>query len=176
MIDLAEANTNLINDIFGEDLDKAGDIRKCYNCATCISGCPAAEGDPPLLIRRLVRKILLGLEDELLDDETPWSCVSCNCCEEMCPMGVHPFEVGLAIRRWQCREDETYIPPSLPELWETGHTQSVHKQGELRKSLGLADAPPSVVVTPGAMEGFQKMLKETDIVKSAPYMFKEEEE
>ncbi|MCP4647987.1 MAG: hypothetical protein GY852_09700, partial [bacterium] len=77
---------------------------------------------------------------------------------------------------WQCKEDETYIPPSLPEVWEIGHTQSVHKQGELRKSLGLADAPPSVVVTPGAMEGFQKMLKETEIIKSAPYMFKEEEE
>lgn len=176
MIDLAEANTNLVNEVFGDNLDKVGDIRKCYNCATCISGCPAAEGDPPLLIRRLVRKVLLGLEDDLLDDETPWSCVSCNCCEEMCPMGVHPFEVGLAIRRWQCSQDETYLPPSLPEVWEIGHTQSVHKQGVVRKSLGLAESPPSVVVTDGAMEGFRNMLRDTDIVKENSYMFKEEEE
>lgn len=176
MIDLTEAKNDLINDIFGDDLEKAGDIRKCYNCATCISGCPAAEGDPPLLIRRLVRKILLGLEDELLDDETPWSCVSCNCCEEMCPMGVHPFEVGLAIRRWQCRQDETYLPPSLPEVWEIGHTQSVHKQSALREPLGVPSSPPSVVTNREWLKGYQKMLKETEIVKENSYMFKEEEE
>lgn len=173
MIDLAEAKTDLWKDIVTE---KMGDIRKCYNCGTCISGCPAAEGNPPLLIRRLVRMVLLGLEDELLDDETPWACVSCNQCMEMCPQGVQPFEVGLAIRRWQCREDETYIPPSLPELWEIGHTQSVHKQGELRKSLGLAESPPSVVTNHEWMAKFRKMLKETEIVQSAPYMFPEEEE
>ena len=91
-------------------------------------------------------------------------------------MGVHPFEVGLAIRRWQCSQDETYLPPSLPEVWEIGHTQSVHKQGTLRASLGLADAPPSVCVTPGAIAGFRKMLKETDVIRDNSYMFKEEEE
>ena len=170
MIDLAEANTGLWKEIVPEE---AGDIRKCYNCGTCISGCPAAEGLPPLLIRKLVRMILLGLEDELIDDETPWACVSCNQCMEMCPQGVKPFEIGLAIRRWQCRKDETYIPPSLPEIWETGHTQPVHKVGEVRKSLGLDEKPPSVVVVPGAMEKFRKMLKETDVIKSAPYMFQE---
>ena len=173
MIDLSEANPNLWKEVMGGEEGPAGDIRKCYNCSTCISGCPAAEAEPPLLIRSLVRKVLLGLEDELLDDETPWSCVSCNNCMEMCPQGVKPFEVGLAIRRWQCREDETYIPPSLPELYEIGHTQSVHKQGKLRKSLGLAEAPPSVVTDSEAIEKFRKMLKETDIVKSAPYMFQE---
>jgi heterodisulfide reductase subunit C len=91
---------------------------------------------------------------------------------EVCPQGVKPFEVGLAIRRWQCRKDETYIPPSLPELFETGYTQPVHKVGALRKSVGLEE-PPSVVNDPESMERFHRMLKETEIIKSAPYMFGE---
>jgi len=169
MIDLSEAKPSLWKEVVGEE---AGDIRRCYNCGTCISACPAAEAKPPLLIRSLVRKVLLGLEEELLDDETPWACVSCNQCEEVCPQGVHPFEVGLAIRRWQCRQDETYLPPSLPELFETGHTQAVHKVGELRRSVGLDEAPPSVVTVPELLERFQRMLRETEVVKSHDYMFK----
>ena len=176
MIDLSEANPNLWKEVMGGEDGPAGDIRKCYNCSTCISGCPAAEGKPPLLIRSLVRKVLLGLEEELLDDETPWSCVSCNCCEEMCPQGVHPFEVGLAIRRWQCREDQTYLPPALPEVWEIGHTQSVHKQGSLREPLGLAAAPKSVATMPEEMKKFHKMLKKTKVIDDNSFMFKDEEE
>lgn len=172
MIDLSEeAKPGLWKEIVP---DEAGDIRKCYNCGTCISGCPAAEGKPPLLIRRLVRMVLLGLEEELLDDETPWACVSCNQCMEMCPQGVKPFEVGLAIRRWQCRKDETYLPPSLPELYEIGHTQAVHKVGELRRSVGLNEQTTSVVTDDESIKKFQEMLNETDVVKSAPYMFGEE--
>ena len=170
MIELAEANTGLWKEVIPEE---AGDIRHCYNCGPCIWVCPAAEGNPPLLIRRLVRKVLLGLEEELIDDDSVWSCVSCNQCMEMCPQGVKPFEVGLAIRRWQCREDTTYIPPSLPELYEIGHTQAVHKVGELRKSVGLEEQPPSVVTKPEALEKYREMLKETEVVKSAPFMFQE---
>jgi len=171
MIDLTEAKPDLWKEVMGEG-EKAGDIRKCYNCATCISGCPAAEGKPPLLIRSLVRKILLGLEEQLVEDETPWSCVSCNKCEEMCPMGVHPFEVGLAIRRWQCRKDQTYLPPSLPEVFAQAHTQSVHKVKDLRKSVGVPEQPPSVVIMPDAMKKFQEMLRATKVVQDNDFVFK----
>ena len=116
--------------------------------------------------------VLLGLEDELLDDETPWTCVTCNACEEMCPMGVHPFEVGLAIRRWQSHQDETYIPPSLPEVFEKGHTQPVDKVIELRKSVGLEAVPPTIVKFPDLLEKYHAMLRETELIKEHDYMFK----
>jgi heterodisulfide reductase subunit C len=122
-------------------------------------------------MRRLVRMILLGLEDALLEDESPWMCVTCNACEERCPMGVHPFEVGLALRRWQSRKDETYIPPSLPEVFERGHTQAVEKVQALRKSVGLEEVPPTVVKFPELLEKFRAMLRETDVVRENDYMF-----
>jgi len=137
-----------------------------------VSGCPAAEGEPPLLIRTLIRKVLLGLEDMLLEDQTPWLCVTCSACEERCPMEASPFEVCLAIRRWQSRKDETYIPAAITEIFETGHTQAVGQVKEKRKSLGLEEVPPTIIKFPELLKSFQEMLRNTDIVKENDYMFK----
>jgi heterodisulfide reductase subunit C len=167
MINLAKAN----KDLWKEISEESGDIRNCFNCGTCVAGCPAAEAKPPLLIRRLVRMVLLGLDDELLEEETPWTCVSCSLCEEMCPMGVHPFEVCLGIRRWQSKQDETYIPPATTEIFQGGHTQAVGKVQELRKSVGLEEVPPTIVKFPDLLEKFQAMLRETEIVKENDFMF-----
>lgn len=168
MIDLTEADAGLWREITGE----GGDITRCFNCSTCVSGCPAAEGDPPLIIRDLVRKVLLGLEDSLLEDETPWLCVTCSACEEMCPMGVHPFEVCLAVRRWQARKDETFIPMALAEIYETGHTQALGRVQELRKALGLEEIPPTIVKFPELLARFQAMLRSTSVVRDNEYMFR----
>ena len=168
MIDLTKANKNLWKEV----TEHSGDIRNCLSCGSCVAGCPAAEGGPPLLIRRLVRMVVFGLEDELLDDETPWACTTCHACEQWCPMGVHPFEVGLAIRRWQYRNDETFLPPSVPEVFERGHTQAVEKVKDLMKSVGLEEVTPTVVKFPDLLEKFRAMLRETDIVKEHDYMFK----
>ena len=167
MINLAEMNQKL-----WKEVTEHNDIRYCFNCSTCISGCPASEANPPLLIRNLVRKVLLGLEDDLLDDDSPWTCVTCSKCEEMCPMGVKPFELCLAIRRWQCRNDETRIPQSLPELFERGYTQPVEKSQSIRASVGLGDLS-LLVHDPDLLKRFQDMLRETSIVKENSYMFKE---
>lgn len=165
MIDLTNTNKNLWKEITGE----CGDIRNCFNCGTCVTGCPAAETESPLLIRNLVRMVLLGLEDELLEEETPWMCVSCSVCEEMCPMGVRPFEVCLAIRRWQCKQDETYIPPVTTEMFQQGCTHAYNK--ELRKSLGLKEMPPTIAKFPELLKKFQDMLRKTDLVRENDYMF-----
>ena len=168
MIDLEEAEVvpTMWKDIFASD-----DIRHCYNCGSCVSVCPAANADPPLLMRRLARMVLLGLEDELLDDDTPWACVSCSKCEEVCPMGVRPFELGLAIRRWQCRNDETRIPPSLPGLFAEGYTQPVAKVAALRESVGLPETL-AIGKCPEMLSQFQDMLMATEVVRKNDYMFK----
>ena len=166
MIDLAEANTSL-----WQEVDEAGDLRYCFSCGTCISACPASNASPPLLIRRLVRMVVLGLEDELLDEDTPWTCVSCSKCEELCPMGIKPFEIGLAIRRWQCRNDETRIPPSTVELYKRGYTQAVEKADELRESVGLTEKLPTLGEDPERLDAFREMLMQIEIIEDNDYMY-----
>jgi len=167
MINLNQSTPDLWEEIFENN-----DIRHCFNCGTCVTVCPASNADPPLLIRKLIRMVLFGLEDELLDEDTPWACVTCSKCEEMCPMGVRPFEVGLAIRRWQVRNDETRIPPSTTAIFSEGYTQAVGKVKELRSSLGL-DELPTIDKDKDLHKKFRDALRETDLVKENDYMFKE---
>ncbi len=167
-IDLAETQGDLWREIFDNE-----NLRYCFNCSTCISGCPASNADPPLLIRNLARMVILGMEDELLDEDTPWTCVTCSRCEEMCPMDVKPFELCLAIRKWQCENDPTRIPPSLVELYERGYTQAVEKKGELRVQLGLPEKLPALTEYPEKLEKFREMLMRTKVISTNDYMFKD---
>ncbi|NLP04366.1 hypothetical protein GX411_00235 [Candidatus Fermentibacteria bacterium] len=163
--------TEVNGDLWREVTERCGDIRRCFSCSTCVSGCPAAEGSPPLFVRNLVTKILLGLEESLLEDETPWLCVTCSACEEMCPMGVHPFEICLAIRRWQVSKDDSYIPAAVAEIFERGHTQALDSVGDKRRALGLEEVPPTIARFPGLLERFREMLRETELVRNNEYMF-----
>lgn len=165
-MDLSALKKNLWREVYGSE-----DILYCFNCSTCISGCPASEADPPLLIRNLVRMVVLGLEDELLDDDTAWSCVTCSRCEEMCPMDVKPFELCLAVRRWQSANDETRIPPALVEIYERGYTQGVEKNTEQRKALGLPEKLPTITEYPEQLAKFQEMLFKTPVIAENDYMF-----
>jgi heterodisulfide reductase subunit C len=166
MIDLATVNKNLWKEVFDSE-----DLRYCFNCSTCISGCPASHADPPLLIRNLARMVILGLEDELLEDDTVWACVTCSRCEEMCPMDVKPFELCLAIRCWQSENDETRIPPSIVEIYSRGYTQAVERNTEQRKELGLPEKLPTISEYPDLQEKFRAMLMQTKVISENDYMF-----
>jgi heterodisulfide reductase subunit C len=117
--------------------------------------------------------VLLGLEDDLLDEDSPWACVTCSRCEEMCPMGVRPFEVCLEIRKWQCRNDESRIPMATAEVFKRGYTQPVEKVQELRASVGMTEKLATINEFPELLEGFQKMLLEVQVIQDADYMYKE---
>ncbi|HQB46440.1 MAG TPA: 4Fe-4S dicluster domain-containing protein, partial [Polyangiaceae bacterium] len=153
MIDLDVAQRNL-----WQDIDPHGNLLYCFSCSTCVVGCPASNAIPPLLIRNLVRSVTLGLEDDLLDNDTPWTCVTCSRCEEMCPMGVDPFEIVLALRRWQCRNDETRIPMAAAEIYKRGYTQPVDKAQEVRASVGLTEPLPTINRLPELHQQFKDML------------------
>ena len=167
-MDMNQTNPNLWKEIYNND-----DLLHCYNCSTCISGCPSSQADPPLLIRNLARKVILGLEDELFDDDTPWTCVSCSLCEEMCPMDVKPFELCLAVRKWQSKNDETRIPPSIVDIYRRGYTQAVGANTELREQLGLPELPV-LSKLPEKQKQFQEMLMKTELINENAYMFSEE--
>lgn len=147
-----------------------GDLHHCFNCSTCLSGCPASYGDPPLLVRNLARMVILGLEEDLLNQDTPWACVSCSKCEEMCPMDVKPFEMILAIRQWQSANDETRVPPSIVEIYKRGYTQAVGVNTDLRDALGLPELK-TITNNPEQLQMFREMLMKTPVVSANDYMF-----
>ena len=167
-MDLQESS---IKDLW-KDIYSTENLHYCFNCSTCVSGCPASHGDPPLLVRNLARMVILGLEEELLQDDTPWACVSCSRCEEMCPQNVMPFEMILAIRQWQCRNDETRVPPAIVDIWKRGYTQAVGMNKELRAKLGLPELK-TLTENPEQLELFREMLMKTQVCSDNDYMFNE---
>jgi heterodisulfide reductase subunit C len=45
-----DIKTEAIKDLW-KDVDNTGDLQHCFGCSTCLAGCPASYGDPPLLVR-----------------------------------------------------------------------------------------------------------------------------
>jgi len=115
--------------------------------------------------------VVLGLEDELLDEDSPWACVTCSRCEELCPMDVKPFELCLAIRRWQCKNDGTRVPLSTPEVYHRGYTQPVEKADEARRAVGLEERLPVIGDDPDLLAKFREMLMKTERVDENSFMF-----
>ncbi len=144
------------------------DLLKCYQCGTCIADCPTGIAEEALSIKKLIHICKLGLSEVLIDDESPWMCVTCTACEERCPRDARPFEMVLAIRRWQCYEDETYIPQVLAEIYERGHTQNV--VNPMRDELELPGIR-TVATENEMLEKFREMLRETEVVKKHGYIF-----
>ena len=87
-------------------------------------------------------------------------------------MDVKPFELCLAIRKWQCANDPTRIPPSLVEIFERGYTQPVERNTEQRKQLGLPEKLPALPEYPDLLEKFREMLMKTKVISDNEFMFK----
>jgi len=140
-------------------------IMACIQCGACASICPLSNTGFKLYAKKLVKSILLGLKDELLDDPTPWACVACNRCTEICPRNVSPFEVMFAMRRLMVEE---YAIPTLAveairSLYEHGH--AVYMAGrEARKKVGLPEELPSES-DPKALEELRTILRNTKLAE-----------
>lgn len=65
----------------------AANFDLCLTCGTCTAGCPASElfeMDP----RKLVRMLVLGMDQELKSTNWAWVCTMCMRCVNACPMKV----------------------------------------------------------------------------------------
>jgi heterodisulfide reductase subunit C len=115
-------------------------IRKCYACGVCSARCPIEKIEPEYNPRRIIRMILLGLEEELLREEFLWHCSNCYTCQESCPQQVNFTEVVFALRNMAVRKG--VAPPGMAAaqnlLSQQGRMYEVGEfENEKRGELGL---------------------------------------
>lgn len=66
---------------------------RCLTCASCDVECPINIRTGKLFPRSLVRKFVLGMDKELIEDTSIWFCIQCDRCTRVCPMDVKPSRV-----------------------------------------------------------------------------------
>jgi len=104
----------------------------CYQCGKCSAGCPlAAYMDiPPAQMIRLAQ---LGMEQELLDSEAIWICVSCMTCNSRCPKGVNIAELIESMRQVKLRARQDHLDVREVSAEVLGAVPPIALVGSMRK-------------------------------------------
>jgi quinone-modifying oxidoreductase, subunit QmoC len=130
-----------------------GDLKRCFQCATCSVVCELAEGNRPFP-RKEMHWAQWGLKDRLVADPDVWLCHQCGDCSARCPRGARPGDVLAAVREQAIRH---YAVPRFLATWaNTGATLPLVLliPVVLLAAALLARAPLENAIPFGAEHGF----------------------
>ncbi len=143
-------------------------IKECIQCGACMSVCPVAMVGFSYPTEKLFKLITLGIREEILYDPSPWACVACGRCVEICVRDVNPLAVYLAFRRLQAREFSIPKPAeeALRLIYETGHgiLPEINIE-DIREELGLERLPNSTLRSEEALDEVRKILESSEIAQ-----------
>ncbi len=87
-----------------------GDLKKCFQCATCSVVCPISPDTRPFPRKEMIAASW-GLKDKLIGNADIWLCHNCGDCSTKCPRGARPADVLSAIRA--AAIEEYAVPKSV---------------------------------------------------------------
>ena len=109
VVKLSDLDLSLAEE-FIEDI--SFDLFACYQCGTCTGSCPVARfGGEEFSPRNIIRLIMLGDRDAVLQNPLIWLCTGCYVCEERCPQDVKPPEIFVHLRNMAAKEN------IMPSVW-----------------------------------------------------------
>ena len=129
----------------------------CYQCGACVGDCPAATYGSTFNPREIMLKVLYGLGEELLvEDSILWQCTNCYNCHERCPQEVKPVEVIISLKNMLA--DRRIYPDPVEKIIQTfestGRTTPLSPAVDrLRERFGL---PP---LSPVPVDEIRKLLE-----------------
>ena len=72
-------------------------VLNCFLCGSCTACCPVSEIDNEYNPRKIMRMILLDMEEILRSDEI-WKCNQCHACVAHCPQDVRFADIIRTLR------------------------------------------------------------------------------
>ena len=148
----------------------------CYQCGTCTGSCPSAPRSS-YRIRLFMRRGVLGLEQEALNDPDLWLCTTCYSCTDRCPRDIAPTDVIMAMRNLAFKYD--IVPRNFLKtvqlIYTTGHgvpNNDVNRAA--REKLGLTADPPTTHSYPEFRPGIQKIMDHYKMKENADRILAEE--
>jgi heterodisulfide reductase subunit C len=103
------------------------DINACLQCKKCSNGCPVGnitQASPS----GVIRKLQLGLGNEILDSDLVWMCASCETCFSRCPMKIDMASVMDALRTLSVSQRSKKQNSSV-QLFNKSFLNSVRRYG-----------------------------------------------
>lgn len=120
-------------------------IQRCFQCGTCVGGCPVARVINDYNPRRIMEDLMLGEWKEVLSGDLIWLCSNCHTCFERCPQRVglsHIFVElrNLAVKMGKAPDD---FIKNVTHLANTGRISVLSPAVERRRAeLNLPRIPP----------------------------------
>ncbi len=113
---------NLIKNATGQN-----DVDICVTCGQCVSRCFLSQSYPDINPRKIIRKTLLGREQEVIDSEFIWACTLCGRCTTDCPKNI---SMDVIIRRlrglaWAQGKAPSRLCEGIEKIKEFGNNTGV---------------------------------------------------
>jgi heterodisulfide reductase subunit C len=113
-------------------MERSGqDLLRCLQCGKCSGSCPITSqsvGGP----RRLIARILGGMQEDALRDPTWWYCVSCGTCASRCPVEINMYAVSTTLCEMAAEQQIEVSEPGI-HLFEELFLKSIEKNGRVRE-------------------------------------------
>ncbi|MFX0113040.1 MAG: 4Fe-4S dicluster domain-containing protein [Candidatus Hodarchaeota archaeon] len=155
----AESSLEVASELESEITKIVEELRPCYQCAQCSSGCPVFLVDPSTNPRAFVEELLLNPSAEIFGSDRIWQCSYCLNCSHVCPHGVDLAHIFMKIRNLAIKMDYK-APESFVKEAETVYGSGITAEPskailKRREKLGL----PQLLPTDTAE--IQKLLRKT---------------
>ena len=127
------------------DTEAGKELSRCFACGTCSSGCPVHAKQPDFDPRKIIRMILMGLEEELLESGVIWLCSTCYTCLERCPQKVGCAQIITEMRNIAAEKGQTpeAYKMQMQALREFGRVYEIEEfDNKRRQKMGLAVLDP----------------------------------
>ena len=108
------------------------DTSACFQCRKCTSGCPVSFA-MDLYPDEVIRWVVLGQKEKVLNCRTIWVCAACETCTTRCPNGVKIAELMDCLKEMAIREGVPSLQPQVSTFHQS-FLNNVKQRGRVFES------------------------------------------